>query len=103
MKNYTDKLLDMAARGQKETSKYRKLCAEFGEVREAKKESFFSRTKEMLKKILPEAEKRGIILGIENRQSLEELPADPDFEFLFRDIDNPHLAYWHDTGHAQIK
>src|SRR6266700_1373112 len=28
MKNYTDKLLDMAARGEKETPKYEKLCAE---------------------------------------------------------------------------
>src|SRR4029079_19264219 len=31
MKNYTDKLLEMMARGEKETSKYQKLCTEFDE------------------------------------------------------------------------
>ena len=103
MKNYTDKLLDMVARGEKETPKYKKLCAELAKSREAKKVKFFSRTREMLRKILPEAERRGILLGVENRQSLEELPIESDFELLFRDIPSPSLVYWHDTGHAQIK
>jgi sugar phosphate isomerase/epimerase len=103
MKNYTEKLLEMAARGEKETDKYRKLCSELDEKREAKKVKFFERTVEILKKILPEAESRGVRLGIENRQCLEELPLDSDYHFLFREISNPHLAYWHDTGHAQIK
>jgi sugar phosphate isomerase/epimerase len=56
-----------------------------------------------LKKFLPEAESRGVRLGIENRQSLEELPIDSDFTFFFRELSNPNLVYWHDTGHAQIK
>src|SRR5216683_7854568 len=40
MKDYTDKLLEMAARGEKDTPKYEKLCAELAEKREAKKEPF---------------------------------------------------------------
>ncbi len=103
MKNYTDKLLEMAARGEKETPKYQKLCSEAEEKREARKEKFFERTIESLKRLLPEAESRGIKLGIENRQSLEELPIDSDYMFLFRQISSPNLVYWHDTGHAQIK
>jgi sugar phosphate isomerase/epimerase len=43
MKNYTDKLLDLVGRGQKETPKYAKLCAELDEKREAKKEPFVER------------------------------------------------------------
>jgi sugar phosphate isomerase/epimerase len=103
MKNYTEKLLDMAAGGKKETSKYKKLCAELTEKREKKKEEFWERTIESLKKIVPEAESRGIRLGVENRQSLEELPVDSDYPYLFREITSPNLVYWHDTGHAQIK
>jgi sugar phosphate isomerase/epimerase len=103
MRGYTEKLLEMTARGEKETDKYRKLCAELDEKREAKKEKFMERTIEALKKILPEAESRGIRLGIENRQALEELPIDSDYQFLFREIPSPNLVYWHDTGHAQIK
>jgi sugar phosphate isomerase/epimerase len=103
MKDYTDKLLELAARGAKETSKYEKLCAELDEKREGKKGPFWERTKEMLKKLLPEAESRGIKFGVENRQGLEELPMESDFQFLFRELNSPALAYWHDTGHAQIK
>jgi sugar phosphate isomerase/epimerase len=103
MKDYTDRLLEMVGRGEKETPKYEKLCAELDQKREAKKEAFFERTKEMLKRILPEAESRGIKLGAENRQALEELPCESDFQFMFRELNSPNLVYWHDTGHAQIK
>lgn len=103
LKNYTDKLLDLVARGERDTPKYEKLCAEMAKKRDAKKEKIFERVKEMFSKILPEAELRGVKLGIENRQALEELPIESDYQFLFRDITSPNLVYWHDTGHAQIK
>ncbi len=103
VKNYTDKLLEMVQRGEKNTPKYEKLCAEVDEKREARKGPFFDRTKEFLKKVLPEAEARGIKLGAENREALEELPFESDFYFLFRELTSPSLVYWHDTGHAQIK
>src|SRR5258705_1182354 len=103
MKNYTDKLLDLAARGQKETPKYKKLCIELDQKRQAKKEAFVERTKAVLQKVLPEAESRGVKLGIENRQALEELPIESDYQLLFRELASPNLVYWHDTGHAQIK
>ena len=103
MKDYTDRLLDMAARGEKETPKYEKLCAEVNQKREAKKEPYLERTKEMINKLVGEAESRGLKLGIENRQALEELPLDSDYPFLFREITSPQVVYWHDTGHAQIK
>jgi len=103
MKNHTDKLLDMVQRGEKGTPKYERLCAELDEKREARKGPFFERTKEQLKQLVKEAESRGITLGAENREALEELPFESDFHFLFREISSPNLVYWHDTGHAQIK
>ncbi|MGA2662685.1 MAG: sugar phosphate isomerase/epimerase, partial [Verrucomicrobiota bacterium] len=74
MKDYTEKLLGMLERGGRDTPKYAKLCADVAEKLEARKEPFFERTKEVLRKLLPEAESRGIKLGAENRQALEELP-----------------------------
>ena len=56
-----------------------------------------------MRKILPEAEKRGLKLGCENRQALEEIPLDDDFASFFREFASPNVVYWHDTGHAQIK
>jgi sugar phosphate isomerase/epimerase len=103
MKNYTDKLLELAARGEKQTPKYEKLCAEFAEKYEPKKVKFVERTYDSLKKLLPEAEAKDIKLGVENRQALEELPLESDYHFWFRELTSPNLVYWHDTGHAQIK
>jgi sugar phosphate isomerase/epimerase len=103
MKDYTGKLKDMLGRGEKDTPKYERLCAELSEKREAKKEKFVERTYETLRKILPEAESRGIKLGVENREALEEIPFESDFMFFFHEFTSPSIAYWHDTGHAQIK
>ncbi len=103
MKDYTGKLSEMLERDEKNSPKYEKLCTEVSKVREIKKEKFFELTKETLRKILPEAEKRGLKLGCENRQALEEIPVESDFQFLFREISSPNLVYWHDCGHAQIK
>lgn len=103
MKNYTEKLLSLAAAGEKQTAKYQNLCAELQKKRQSKKDAFQNRTTALLRKILPEAERRGVKLGVENRQALEELPLEGDIQSLFRDLDSPSLVYWHDTGHAQIK
>jgi len=103
MKDYTGKLLEMAARGEKESPKYQKLCQAVDQKREARKETFVANSTEMLKKLAVDAEARGLKLGIENRQALEELPIECDYQFLFRDVPSPALVYWHDTGHAQIK
>jgi sugar phosphate isomerase/epimerase len=103
MKAYTDKLLDLVARGQRDTPKYAKLCAEFDQKREAKKEPFIERLYELLKKLLPSVEAQGLKLGIENRQRLEELPLESDYQFMFRELASPAVVYWHDVGHGQIK
>jgi sugar phosphate isomerase/epimerase len=103
MKDYTDKLLEMLQAGGKDSPKFNKLREEAAEKREKKKKDFWARTIESLKKIVPEAESRGLRLGVENRQALEELPVESDYDFLFKEITSPSLTYWHDTGHAQIK
>jgi sugar phosphate isomerase/epimerase len=103
MKDYTGKLTEMLERGKKGLPKYENLCAEISKTLEAKKIKFVERTNDTLRKLLPEAEKRGIKLGCENRQALEEIPLDADFKFFFREFPSPNICYWHDCGHAQIK
>jgi sugar phosphate isomerase/epimerase len=103
LKDYTGKLSDMLERDGKKTPRYEKLRAEAATSREAGKKKAVGRVYETLHLILPEAEKRDLKLGIENRQGLEEIPLEADFEFFFREFDSPNMVYWHDTGHAQIK
>jgi sugar phosphate isomerase/epimerase len=103
MKDYTERLEEMAGRGERETPKYEKLCAEVLERREARKERHLEVAYELLRRLVPEAERRGLLLGIENREALEEIPFETDFPMFFREFTQPTVRYWHDTGHAQIK
>jgi sugar phosphate isomerase/epimerase len=103
MRDYTDKLIEMVGASQKDSPKYEKLCMEVIEKRESKKDRYVALANEMLKRAEEEAGKRGLMLGIENREALEEIPLETDFMFFFRDFPGNTVRYWHDTGHAQIK
>ena len=103
MREYTDKLIEMVGAGQKETPKYEKVCMEVIEKRESKKDRYVDLANEMLKRVAEEAARRGLMLGVENREALEEIPLETDFMFFFRDFPGGTVRYWHDTGHAQIK
>jgi sugar phosphate isomerase/epimerase len=103
MKDYTDKLVDLVARGEKDTPKYKKLCEEVIKKRENLKEPYIERANESIRRLLAEAESLGLKLGIENREALEELPLEADYAPLFMELSSPAIVYWHDTGHAQIK
>ncbi len=103
MKDYTTRLKRLAESGGRDSPRYEKLCARATLSREARKEKFLERSYQTLRRILPEAQARGLKLGIENREALEEIPLETDFPFLFREFDGAPLGYWHDTGHAQIK
>lgn len=103
LKNYSGKLGDLLESGQRETPRYEKILAEARQKRESGKKYPWARLYECLRKIVPEAEKRGLRLGCECREGIEELPLDGDFVQLFRDFPSPAMAYWHDTGHAQVK
>ncbi|MBI3192501.1 MAG: sugar phosphate isomerase/epimerase, partial [Pedosphaera parvula] len=98
MKDYTDKLIELVGAGQKDSPKYAKLCAEVEDKREAKKEKYYELAKEMLRRVAEQAEVRGIKLGMENREALEEIPLDHDFTYFLREFAGPTVRYWHDTG-----
>ena len=103
LKDYTGKLESMLERGEKDSPKFQKLVAEAIAKREAKKEKFYAHTKETLRLLLLEAQKRGLKLACENREGVEEIPLESDFIMFFREFASPNIVYWHDTGHAQIK
>jgi sugar phosphate isomerase/epimerase len=103
MKDYTDCLLELIAAGKRESSKYESLCQEAMEKREKRKQEHMDLAGEMLTRLADKAEEHGLRLGIENRQALEEIPFDSDFDLFMREFDRPSIGYWHDTGHAQIK
>jgi len=53
-----------------------------------------------LDRLLPVAEKQGVLLGLENRYHYHELPGPDDFGAIFANFKGAPIGYWHDTGHA---
>lgn len=54
--------------------------------------------------LLPAAAERGLVLCVENREDVLELPLDDGFDEFFGGFpEEAPVGYWHDTGHARIK
>ncbi|MEO5957886.1 MAG: TIM barrel protein, partial [Opitutaceae bacterium] len=65
---------------------------------------YWEQTKRSVGEVLDYAAQKGVTLGFENREKLEELPLDADYaEFLAGLPVGAPAGYWHDTGHAEIK
>jgi sugar phosphate isomerase/epimerase len=65
---------------------------------------FWQNTQDSVKAALEYAQAKGIRLGLENRERIEELPIDADFPPFLASIPPPSMAgYWHDAGHAHLK
>lgn len=66
--------------------------------------AFWEQTRRSLGELLPYAAAKGVPLGLENRERLEELPLDEDFPGLPKSLgQSGQVGYWHDTGHAELK
>ena len=47
-----------------------------------------------------EAEQKGLLLGIENRYHLHEIPDFDEIETILEQFHGGNIRYWHDAGHA---
>jgi sugar phosphate isomerase/epimerase len=102
IKDYNDKLEEMVARGERETPRYRKLVEEMDSKRERRKERALELSLDMIRNLADAAAGEGLLLGIENREAVEEIPFDHDLPIFLAQLP-PNVRYWHDCGHAQIK
>ena len=101
--DFTDTLLDMIAAKEHESPKFQKLLAEAVDQQEQHKSKPMELTSAALKQIAARAAELSLLLGIENREALEEVPLDNEFVEFLQDFPSATVRYWHDTGHAQIK
>lgn len=102
IKDYNEKLEEMVARGERETPRYRKLVEEMDSRRERRKERPLELALDMIRNLADAAAAEGLLLGIENREAVEEIPFDHDLPIFLAQLP-PNVRYWHDCGHAQIK
>ena len=105
IKDYTERLTDILekdGKAGKDSPKYQRLCAEADQKRENRKEKPYQFAYDLLRRLEEQAAMRGVMLGIENRENLEEIPLDSDFPFLFEEFPGPTVRYWHDTDRKSV-
>lgn len=103
MRDFSDELAQLCKDGHRDAPAYQKLLTKALEKRAKAKADWVGRSQETLRKIVDEAEKRTLKLGVECREALEEIPIETDLEEFLNAFPKETVGYWHDTGHAQIK
>jgi len=71
--------------------------------RERQGPAFLDRVIRLLEPLVEMASKMGLTLVVENRSDFEAIPTERELLALLRRFDTPHLRYWHDFGHAQMR
>tara|TARA_Y100001934_G_scaffold283169_1_gene400946 strand:+ start:1995 stop:2891 length:897 start_codon:yes stop_codon:yes gene_type:complete len=100
---FTDKLLDLVEEGKSGSDEFDQLVAQAVACQEKHKEEPLARSFDLLKRIAAEAAEHDLMLGIENREALEEIPLDSEMSMFLADLPEKTVRYWHDCGHGQIK
>ncbi|MEI8293715.1 MAG: sugar phosphate isomerase/epimerase [bacterium] len=99
----TAPLRKMVEKGKLHSREFVKQKLEAVRARERASGVQNARVLEMLQEAVAHAGKRGVKLGIENREYYEAVPSERDFPDFLKRLDSAHSGYWHDFGHAQIK
>jgi sugar phosphate isomerase/epimerase len=64
---------------------------------------YLDRVTSLLEPLIEEAERADVVLVVENRSDYEAVPTERELLGLMTRFESPHLRYWHDFGHAQMR
>ena len=103
MNAITDDLIALAQKGELLSRRYVRKKIAGVRKREERAAGALGRVKECLRPIVAYAAANNVRLGIEARRSYEEIPSERELPKLLEEIAAPHVGYWHDMGHVQIK
>ncbi len=76
------------------------FLAEKMELRRKDGEKYLTAALQSLEKLGPDAERRRIFLGVENRYNIQDFPNIEEFKIIFKEFGGGAVRYWHDLGHA---
>jgi sugar phosphate isomerase/epimerase len=103
MKPVTDLLIEMAKNGGLLSRKYVREKIRAVKKRESAAPAYLQRAKDCLRRIVDYAGAKNVKLGLEGRRGYEEIPSERELPALLEELNAPHVGYWHDFGHIQIK
>lgn len=103
MNPITDELIALVKSGKQFSRRYVRKKINAVKKREAAAPPHLRVVKESLKRIADYAAQKNVRLGVEGRRGYEEIPSEKELPALLDELNAPHVGYWHDFGHIQIK
>lgn len=100
---HTRDLLELIQLNQKNTPRYERFWNKLLKEREKRAPKYFDQLCRAMEALLPAAEELNVSLGLENLPTYEAVPHEGEMDRLLRQFPSPHLKYWHDLGHGQIR
>src|SRR5213076_1055483 len=99
----TEHLIKLATNGAYLSRKYVRLKVGAVQKREKIAPAYLQRVKDCLRRVIEHAASKNVRLALESRRGYEEIPTERELPALLDELTSPHLGYWHDFGHSQIK
>jgi sugar phosphate isomerase/epimerase len=89
--------------GKMDSEEYLKVSEHLLALRGADQRAHLERALETLRELEDIARPRGIMLGLETRHNVHEVPNLDEMGVLLAESDPAVVGYWHDTGHAETQ
>ena len=99
----TRELMDLIVRHGPHDARYLKAQQKLMAQRDRKAPRFVRWLAEALEQLLPVLMQHNVTLGLENLPSWEAVPTEAEMKELVDYYRSPHIGYWHDIGHGQIR
>jgi sugar phosphate isomerase/epimerase len=99
----TDRLIAMAKAGRYLSREYVRMKINAVQERERVAPECLQQVKDCLRRVIEYAAPKNIRIGLEGRRNYEQLPTERELPKLLEEMNSPHLGYWHDFGHSQVK
>lgn len=96
-------LVQLYEQGLKDSIQFKIYRRDMIQERRLKSKRHFDRLLLSLEELLKVCSRYDIILGIENRFYIQEIPDTEELRGIFNRFSGPNIGYWHDIGHAVVQ
>jgi len=98
-----NRLFQLYDEGKIATAEGEKIIEETRKRRREKRQPFLDAVLFCLDKVHKAAERQNILLGIENRYHVDNIPNTEEMGEILRRFEGGNIHFWHDVGHAYVQ